>query len=196
MPEPIATISLVTSVISLIEFGIKVTTRLREYNSRTKGLPKMFKGLEVNLPLILDVLERIQNHAESGKLLDDTKKVLVPVILSAKEKIERLYEIFEKVVPSSTDSKLANSLKAAVSLKYESKVKLNTAALQEHLAVLVLHSSSQATLAERETPREPVFMVPFEQDSSFLDRKDVMQQVEERIARLNRVVLAGMGGVG
>ena len=196
MPEPIATISLVTSVISLIEFSIKVTARFREYNNRTKGLPKMFKDLEVNLPLILDVLKRIQNHAESGKLLDETREVLVPVILGAKEKIERLYEIFEKVVPSPTDSKLAKNLKAAVSLKYEGTVKSNTAALQEHLAVLVLHASSHATSSEPETQREPVFMVPFERDSDFLDRKDVMQQVEERLVRLNRVVLAGMGGVG
>lgn len=41
-----------------------------------------------------------------------------------------------------------------------------------------------------------MFMVPFEQDSKFVGRKDIIAQLDQKLNSQRRVALAGIGGIG
>lgn len=43
---------------------------------------------------------------------------------------------------------------------------------------------------------EPVFMVPFERDTRYIERPDVTSQLDSKLGTSHRAALAGIGGVG
>ena len=194
MADPITALGLMALIATLIEHRMRVSRRLREYNAKERG--KLFNELEANLELILDIWKRIKDHAETGQLPTETERVLVPVIESSRERIDTLYETLDKVVSSRTDSRLTKNFKAVLSIRYESTIKSNKAALQEHLAVLMLHLAFDPIPLKQELLRKPVSMVPFDQDMSFLERKNTIKEMEGKFKSSNRLVLAGMRGVG
>jgi len=42
----------------------------------------------------------------------------------------------------------------------------------------------------------PLFTVPFERDTDFVGRSDILEQIDQKLKNHSRVALAGIGGVG
>ena len=44
--------------------------------------------------------------------------------------------------------------------------------------------------------KKPLFMIPFERDSQFVGREDVLLKINELSKKEKRIALTGIGGVG
>jgi len=62
MADPITIISLISAIVSLIDYGTKVGKRLKEYTSGLKKIPEAFIDISIQLPLVLRNLDRIKER--------------------------------------------------------------------------------------------------------------------------------------
>ena len=112
MAEAIAAISLVANIVQFIDYGSKVATRLNEFHTRVNEVPKVFRDIRIELPLLLDTLEKTKEQAELGNIAVGTQKALLPVVDGCCRQVELLDEILDKVLISSGDSSWQRSRKA------------------------------------------------------------------------------------
>lgn len=70
MAEAAAAIGLAASIISLINFGSKLVSRIKEIQENTEEVPVVFRDVSVQLPLLLNLVENLQawtmNNASLG----------------------------------------------------------------------------------------------------------------------------------
>ena len=197
MLDPITIVSLVATIGTLIDYGNKLVSRIIEYQDSVETCPQPFRGLRVNIPLILKTLELISDDAQNGKVDDETYGELEEVIANCRSEIMILNKIVDKIKPSSEDSFMQRGYKAAQSIRQEKEIYKHDRQLEKNLAVLGLYTAAQSSRSQaiRGTAKG-VFSVPFERDPNYVERPEVMQQIGQILQTQNRVVLAGMGGVG
>ena len=63
MAEAIAAISLVANIVQFISFGSKVAKRLNEFQASVNDIPKVFRDIRIELPLLLDTLQKTEEQA-------------------------------------------------------------------------------------------------------------------------------------
>jgi hypothetical protein len=59
MAEALAVVGIVSSIIQVVEFSAKVADRLNDFASSVGEIPKAFRHIQTELPLIIDSLRRI-----------------------------------------------------------------------------------------------------------------------------------------
>ena len=91
--DPVTAVGSIASIGTLLGYGGKLVARLVEYQGSVSGAPQALKGLEINLPLLLDALKHISNQTKNGKVGDEARRALVPVIFSCHSLIKALNSI-------------------------------------------------------------------------------------------------------
>ena len=197
MLDPITIVSLVATIGTLIDYSNKLVSRIIEYQGSVEFCPQPFNGLRVKIRLILKTLKHISDDARNGQVDDETRGELKEVIESCCDEIKILNEMMDKIKPSSEDSVRKRTKKALQSIPYEKEIYKHDRQLEKNLAVLGLYTAAQSSRSQaiRGTAKG-VFSVPFERDPNYVERPEVMQQIGQILQTQNRVVLAGMGGVG
>lgn len=112
MAEAVAAINLLANIVQFISFGSKVAARLNECQASVNDVPKVFRDIRLELPLLLDTLQKTQEQSESGKITEGTQKALMPVVDGCYNQAELLDEILRKVLVCSEDSPWQRSRKA------------------------------------------------------------------------------------
>lgn len=197
MLDPITIVSLVATIGTLIDYGNKLVSRIIEYQGSIESFPQPFKGLRVNIPLILKTLKHISDDAQNGKVDDETYGELEEVIANCHNEIMILTKIVEKIKPSSDDSVIQRGYKAAQSIRQEKEINKHDRQLEKHLDVLRLYTTAQSSRSQAvRATTKGAFSVPFDRDPDYVSRPEVMQHIGQILQTQNRVVLAGMGGVG
>src|SRR5258707_1192430 len=100
MAEALAVIGIVSSIIQIVEFSATVVERLNDFTSSIGEVPRAFRHIQTELPLIIDGLRRIQNQAQSGSVEKATTDAVRPVLKDCQREITRLQNILDKTVPS------------------------------------------------------------------------------------------------
>ena len=72
MAEAIVAIGLAASILQLVDFSAKVLARLREFQSTVQT--RIFQDIIVQLPLIIDIMNRIQKICTDSSLLMDVQQ--------------------------------------------------------------------------------------------------------------------------
>lgn len=216
MAEAIAVISFVSAVSGLVSFGWDVSKRLNEFRKNVRELPEAFKHIDIRLPFLLETLDRLKTQAKPGDIV-----FLDPVVVGLQGQLQRLREVLDKVLPSAKASTWEKGLKAVKSLHYEKVVEEFDAVIERYISDLTLfqttsngrfleelqhlvEKTSQLQLAATTQPLPPakspkakaIFEIPFDPDTDFIAREEVIRTIEERFKTSNRVALAGIGGVG
>lgn len=86
MVEAAAVVGLVASIASLIDLGVKVAARLREFTSQTSEVPESLRALSTRLPLLTSSLRAISSQAQAGHLPHDVVNALQAVITARPHK--------------------------------------------------------------------------------------------------------------
>ena len=208
MAEPVTAIGLAVNIIQLVQWAAEIVKRLDEYQRRVDEVPKVFRDIKTELPLLLNTLSETQKQAEHGFLDEDTQKALLPVIDGCRTQCGRLDEVLVKTLPTASDHRWERGVKALSSVHQEKKVKSIVETVRGYIHVLTYHQATRAgrlNLGEylhstRSRPPEPesqkAFLVPFERDCGYIDRTGIINQLDERLKTHRRVSLAGIGGVG
>ena len=159
MAEAIATVGLVASIIEISCFAKRLVHRWREFHSRAKDVPKAFRSIYVQLPLVVSSLEQIRVQAESGLLSEDSLISLQPVIETCHEEVQGLEVILNKILSAPSTSSWDRSALALRSLRYEAEVKKSTANLDSHIQKLMFYqisiSAARTLQLQLNSNREP-----------------------------------------
>jgi hypothetical protein len=210
MAEALAIVGLVSAIIQFVDFGSKVVERLNEFGSDIHELPKAFQAIKVQLPLLIDTLNRTQRQATAGHISDATAVALIPLIDACLNEIKVLQIILDKTIPPQKSSSWKRRLLALKSLAHDKDVDRSITKLESHIRLLTFHQSTsnsddllilrvlpQAYSSTPRQPRKPVFMVPFDRDETFVGRKDILDSIHQKVnASRRHAVLTGIGGVG
>ncbi|KAI9655758.1 MAG: hypothetical protein M1821_005193 [Bathelium mastoideum] len=173
MAEAFAIVGIVSSIVQLVDFGSKVLARLHEYQPTLGEIPKSFRVVKRELPILIDTLDQAKFTAENDTLRQETKVALLPVIEGCLENIKALDGILHKNLPNVDDSWHEKSRKAFKSFRQDGK-----------------HTNTSPAA-------NPIFYGPFERDPVFVDRDGLLSQIDELCSQpARRVVLVGLGGVG
>ncbi|KAL9013506.1 MAG: hypothetical protein Q9173_001803 [Seirophora scorigena] len=197
MAEAIAAISFVSAVISLVDTGSRMLSRLREFSEASQEIPESFKHLNAQLPIVLDALRRTEARANDGLVDKRTQEALVPTIQGCRDRVAGLYDILEDVLPSKTDSSLDRAIKAAKSLSKDRKVQKLLKDIDSYLTSLTFHNTSgDAMNTGRDVPVRRINMTPADRDTNFVDRPDIFRALDITMKEYGRAAVAGIGGVG
>jgi hypothetical protein len=195
MAEALAIVGLVSAIVQFVDFGSNIVERLQDFHSSVSEVPKAFRDVKVELPLLLDTLKRTRAQAQSGAVSRETQEALLPVVEGCRSQVELLDSTLVKTLPKPGDSSWRRGMMAFSSVGQEKKVEQITSTLRNYVQTLTYHQTAGATrLAIR--PIKPCFIMPFDRDQSFVGRKDVLKEMENRFKIQRRVALAGIGGVG
>jgi len=210
MAEALAILGLVSAIVQFIDFGAKIVERLDEFNSDVHEVPKTFQAIDVQLPLLIDTLHRTQQQASDGHISVRTATALKPLIDECCKEITALQAILDNTIPPKESSSWRRRLQALKSLAHDGDVERSVTRLESHIRMLAFHQSTSVTdellklrisLQTHNTiphpSRKPVFMVPFDRDETFVGRKDILDNIDQKLnASRRRAVLSGIGGVG
>lgn len=212
MAEAIAVIGFVSAVWSLADHGTKVVKRLNEFRANVRDLPQSLIHISDQLPLLIDTVNRLHNQSRDGNLSSATEKALQPVVNGIHAQVVKLDSLLAKVLPSAKASTWEKGLKAVKSVGYQKAVDefaevidryvLNLAAYQTTfngeliktlISLIEQRSSQQPQMVQ---PRKPCFMVRYQTDADFIGRDNLMEDIKQGFKTKNRVVIAGISGVG
>jgi hypothetical protein len=204
MAEAVAAIGLAVSILQVIDYGNKVIVRLKDFRSSIVEAPKAFRDILVQLPLILDTLERTRQQAESEPFDKTTQYGLLPVVQGCHAKIIELHKVLAKVMPEKTDNSLQRSKKAFQSVGYEKAIKEISATLGYYVQSLTFRQATAQRSSQSRVPptyaqsqaHKPFFGVPFDRDRKFIGRSRIIKHIEDAITDCRNIALAGIGGVG
>ena len=210
--DPLAVIGLVSAIVQFVDFGNKVVGRLNDFRESIDEVPKTFRKIHDQLPLLINALRRTQDQADAGLVSEETAKALKPVVEGCLAQVKQLEDILLKALPSEKDSTWSRRIKALASLAHDKAIQQITSELESHVRVLTYHQatsssdlSSQLVLRgvlhplklNTKTQQGPYFMVKFKQDENFIGREDIIEEIDRRlIGQQHRVAITGIGGVG
>jgi hypothetical protein len=147
MAEALAVAGVVATIVSLVDFGSEVLHRLNDFQSRLGEIPRTFKHVKDELPILLDTLNQTKAAAEKGSIREETKKALLPVINACREQIKLLDDVVGRALPLASDSWGKRTGKAIFSLRQDAKVAKITAILKSHVQTLTFyHAAASSTL--------------------------------------------------
>jgi N-terminal domain on NACHT_NTPase and P-loop NTPases len=104
MAEAAAVISLLSSIVQLVDFGTKLIDRLNEFASATEDVPLYFRSIKSQLPLAIITLRRVEAQARSGRVSDADAQALKPVIDNSLDETKKLTKFLDSAVPVGTFS--------------------------------------------------------------------------------------------
>jgi len=204
MAEAFAAVGLAASIVTFVDVSTKVLARLSEFHSTANEAPGVFRDITTQLPLIVDIMTRIEKGCEDGSLTTDAQKALLQVVKGCLRQITMLNGLIEEMLPVSTDSTLRRARKAIASIRKEKEVVVVQRILETYKSTLTLHFSQRTEPSITTDARENAYYdIPSLQVSHFVARVELLKGIEASFANTTGytrhpkiVVLRGMGGQG
>ena len=214
MAETIAILGLISSIVSLVEIGSRVARRLKEFKEEADELSGTLQSIKVRLPLIIDVVQRIQRQFQDEMVGEGTAQALMPVVEACKKRVAKVEAIIIKVLPAEGASSWERHVIAVMIFSYDKDIEQISTSLEAHVCILTYHQISitsdlsRKSLAFRNLPtlpleksdtlgEKPAFMVSFARDDAFVGRETILTHVGQKLrAEPGRAGLTGIGGVG
>ena len=96
MAEALAAVGLASAIIQFIDFGAKVVTRLSDFSAEVDTVPKTFRLIKVQLPLILNTLQQTKDQTDAQQVNEETVEALKAVIVECTATVQQLDEIYSR----------------------------------------------------------------------------------------------------
>jgi hypothetical protein len=172
-------------IVQFVDFGNKVLGRLVEFRQSATEVPKTFRKIKRQLPLLIDTLRRTQNQANAGHVREETAKALKPVVEGCLANVKQLEDILVKELPLEKDSTWNRRIKALTSLVHDKTVQQITSDLDSNVGMLAYHQATSSADLIKLVQDMNVDMDYKEKDSQFLcnlrltDARDDRTRIEE-----------------
>ena len=196
MAEALAIVGFVSSIIQFTDFSTKVIERLDEFQSSVHKVPQLLRDLKTLLSLLRDTLGRMKAEPERSLTSTDTQMAMLEVIEDCRLEVQRLDDILVKTLPKPGESGWKRKIKEISSVGQDREVQKIVDQIQRYLTSLIHHHATLHSLILPTRTKTPLYTVPFAQDPNFTGRQDELDQIEKHFQTQQRVVLAGLGGVG
>ena len=100
MAEAVAVVGLVASIVQLVEFGSSVAARLRDFQSRAQDVSATLRGIQTQLPLLLEAMKCIEEQADSELFIEQRAKALQPVVKGCEQAVEKINSLLTTTLPA------------------------------------------------------------------------------------------------
>ena len=199
--EAVAAIGLIASIASLVDYGWSISKRMTEFVTNSDEVPKAFRVVQQQLPLLLNILEDLKVQAEHRDLSEDRRTAVQRVIDGCSLQVNTLEQILKDSIPRKDEQSWHKRLKAIKSIRNEKKVDRIVQVIQGYISLLSLSQASighAVTTVEDEPPQitRSLSLVPYERDPNFLGREVLMEQVTKGLSKGHSIALSGLGGMG
>jgi len=151
MAEFLAIVGLVSSIVQFVDFSSKIVHRLNEFHSSFDEVPKSFRDVKIELPLLVDTLERTKRQAEDGCFSKNTQEAIRGVVKGCQSQVERLDGILEETLPTKGDSSWRRGKKALSSIGQEKKVQQITTTFRNYVQTLTYHQATGSSIGTHQT---------------------------------------------
>jgi hypothetical protein len=187
MAEALAAIGLASAIVSFIDFGSRTVRQLRKLEAETAEQPKVFRGVRTRLPLMLDLMKKIQLQLEANMVDKSTQEHMLPIIRNCEEQTERLDTILRKYLPNADDSAFKRGRKALSGVLQEPDIEKIDASLKQNFDLLLQAGTFQTVSRIDEQGKEhrgspsftmnPVFQVNVNLDDAVRRRSSANEML-------------------
>ncbi|KFY03640.1 hypothetical protein V490_00108, partial [Pseudogymnoascus sp. VKM F-3557] len=147
MADPLTVVGNIANIIQLVDFTTKVLARLDDFQSNLGEIPKAFRHIKAELPVLQETLKQTQTKIDDDAVEDSTKAALLPAVQGCKVQVEALDALLAETLPVAGDSRLKKARKALWSITQDSKVESITKTLRGYIATLTFyHAAASSTL--------------------------------------------------
>lgn len=143
MAEAAAAVGLVASIASLIDLGVKITTRLDDFTTRTSEVPETFRSLEKRLPLLTSTLRLVRQQADARCLSAEVSTALQSLTRSTLTQLKVVESCLSKITPPADASRLRRAARALQSLTKDRDIRVAVERIQQDIDFLVFHQTTQ-----------------------------------------------------
>ena len=180
--DPVSALGVAAAIAQFVDLSTKIAKRLKDYSSTASEVPKSLQNISMQLPLLINALDRLKTDAQVERFDIDTRCILKGAIGGCKQQVERLDAIMDKVLNVPGDSRMVKLQKALVSLRNETKVPEIEKSLQTYIQILTLHQVVEGTAAPLlASENDSFFEVHIRQVSPFEQRVHWIQKLEARL---------------
>jgi N-terminal domain on NACHT_NTPase and P-loop NTPases/AAA ATPase domain len=144
MAEAVVAVGLAAAIVQFVAFSAKIISRLDEFVSATNDIPESFRDIRVQLPLIVDTLQRMQAQAENNCIGEAAANVLKAVVDRSSEEAETLMIILDKALPRENTSTFQLQVQALRSLASDKKIQKSIDRLLKNIQVLNFSQSTNS----------------------------------------------------
>lgn len=142
MAEALAVVGSVASVIQLVDFTGKVFERVNHYIRCVNEAPETLREIAIHLPLFIEALHRVQFHIDFGHFNPQTSSALKLMIDECYSQMIVLDNLMIKLTPEQSESRLARTRKAILSLKDEKSLERIFTKISGYIKMLLLYQTS------------------------------------------------------
>lgn len=146
MAESSAPIGIIAKIQSLVEFSSEVLHHITRFHSTTAGIPKVFKEIKVELPLLGDILRKTKDEVNAGNVDDTVQDALLPVLEGCGEKLTQLEAIISKYPPEGKDERS----KAISRSAQDSEIDNIQASLHRYIGILTFYYTGRPAYGMRD----------------------------------------------
>ncbi|KFY49012.1 hypothetical protein V495_00825 [Pseudogymnoascus sp. VKM F-4514 (FW-929)] len=140
-------VGIVANIVQLVDFSTTVLARLNDFQSTLGEIPKAFRHIKAELPVLQETLKQTKGKIDDGAVEDSTRAALLPAVQGCKIQIEALDGLLAEVLPVAGDSRFKKTTKALWSITQDSKAESITKALRGYIATLTFyHAAMSSTL--------------------------------------------------
>ena len=123
MAEVVAALALGSSIISFIDIGGKVISRVREYIATSQEVPEVLRDISDRLETLLLTTKNLESALNAGKLDDGASAALQCTVAGLERQALVLQGLCEHILPSLGDMWWHKARKAVSSLRKEKELK-------------------------------------------------------------------------
>lgn len=153
MAESLAIVGVVASIVQLVDFSTRVVRRLEEFHSVTGEVPRSFRHVKAELPLLETTLQQLKGAIDADLVVDGSKKALLPIIAGCHEQIAQLDTILAKTLPETDDNWQRRSKKTIASLHHDTKIESITRILRNYIGILTFYYAAASSTLQPLTGR-------------------------------------------
>ncbi|KAL5344963.1 hypothetical protein ACLOAV_009916 [Pseudogymnoascus australis] len=147
MADPLTVVGIIANIVQLVDFSTKVLARLDDFQSSLGEIPKAFRHIKAELPVLQETLKQTKDKIDHGAIEDSTRAALLPAIQGCKIQIEALDGLLAETLPVAGDSRFKKTTKALWSITQDSKVESITKTLRGYIVTLTFyHAAASSTL--------------------------------------------------
>ena len=143
--EAFTVVSVIASIVQLIQFGDNVFSRLQEYRETSENVPNVLRASQAELPLLIESLQRTKQHLNPKDPLDEASAALKSVIDGCTSEIYELDTVIKTLIPGKNDSKFDKAKKAIRSMQKEDLIGKITSRIHVYVQTLTYYHASVST---------------------------------------------------
>lgn len=148
MAEALAIVGLISSIVQFVDFSSKIVDRLNEFQSSLDEVPKSFRDIKIELPLLVDTLERTKKQTEDGCFSKNTQVAIWSVVKGCQLQVKRLNDVLEETLPTRSDSSWRRGKKALLSIGQEKNVQQITTTFRNYVQTLTYHQATGSSIGK------------------------------------------------